>query len=140
MTPSSTSQTVLPQFSFDGYIRLTFEAFTRLTFRHKLAWEDPELNRELRAEYLPARRAGYCEWDTGEEITVSVGWAWFAIADGKTFIAPGYVSSNLMLVTEKNYDLGSLKTSDLLLAWLSSLNWRPEQPLKQLSVCARSCD
>lgn len=114
------------RFSFDGYIRLTFDAFTQLTFRHKLAWEDPELHRELRAEYFPASRAGYCEWETGEGIAVSVGWAWFAIADGRTFIAPGYVNSNLMLVTHKNYDLGAFKTSELLRAWLSSLRWQPE--------------
>lgn len=128
----STSDAMLPGFSFDGYVRLTFDVFAQLTFQHKLAWEDPDLSRELRAECFPAFRAGYCEWETGEGNAISVGWAWFAIADGKMFIAPGYVNSNLMLVTQKNYDLGTFKTSELLRAWLSSLQWQPEQVLEQL--------
>lgn len=136
MIPQSASASRAPEFSFDGYIRLTFEAFTRLAFRRKLAWEDPDLNLELRAECFPACRAGYCEWATGEENTVSVGWAWFAIADGKMFVAPGYVNSNLMLVTHKNYDLGTFKTSELLRAWLSSLHWQPEQVMKQLEIAS----
>lgn len=117
--------------SFDGYVRMTFDAFMQLTFPHKLAWEDSELNCELRAESFPACRAGYCEWDTCESVAVSVGWAWFAIADGTVFVAPGYVNSNLMFVTQNRFDLGPLKTSELLRAWLSSLQWRPGDALEQ---------
>jgi len=127
----STSDAMLPGFSFDGYVRLTFDVFAQLTFQHKLAWEDPDLSRELRAECFPAFRAGYCEWETGKESAISVGWAWFAIADGKMFIAPGYVNSNVMLVTQESYDLGAFKTSELLRAWLSSLHWQPERILEQ---------
>jgi hypothetical protein len=132
MIPQSISKPIVPEFSFDGYVRLTFDAFTRLTFPRKSAWEDSELRHELCAEYFPACRAGYCEWETGERNAVSVGWAWFAIADGKMFIAPGYVNSNLMLVTQESYDLGAFKTSELLRAWLSSLHWQPERILEQL--------
>jgi len=127
----STSDAMLPGFSFDGYVRLTFDVFAQLTFQHKLAWEDPDLSRELRAECFPAFRAGYCEWETGKGSAISVGWAWFAIADGKMFIAPGYVNSNVMLVTQESYDLGAFKTSELLRAWLSSLHWQPERILEQ---------
>jgi len=129
MTAQSTSWTMPPRLSADGYVRTTFDALTKLTFRHKLAWEDSDLRRELRTEYFPACRAGYCEWDTGGGSVISVGWAWFATADGMMFIAPGNVNSNLMLVTPKNYDLGMQKTGELLRAWLSGLRWQPKQIL-----------
>lgn len=131
MTPSSTSGALLPEVSFDGYIRLTFDAFIRLAFRHKIAWEDSDLGQELRNACFPACRAGYCEWDTGGRIAISVGWGWFATANGTMFIAPGYANSNLMFVTSKNYDLGACKTSELLRAWLSSLPWQPKHVLER---------
>lgn len=140
MTPSSTPGALLPKASFDGYIRLSFDAFSRLTFRHKLAWEDFDLKHEFRDEFFPVCRAGYCEWATGEDTAISVGWTWFANADGEMFIAPGHVNSNVMLVTPKHYDLGATKTSELLRAWLSSHPWQPERILKSpeagLSRCA----
>lgn len=113
--------------SFDGYFRLTFATFTQLKFVRKLAWEDADLSRELCSECIPAHRAGYCEWETGGKNAISVGWAWFAIADGSMFISPGEVNSNLMLVDKMNYDLGAIKTSELLRAWLSSIRWIPEK-------------
>ena len=119
-------------FSPDGYIRLTFEAFTQLAFTHRLAWEDPELRHELCAESFPAHRAGYCEWDTEGKRAVSIGWTWFSIADGSIFVAPGCVSSNVMLVTHNSYDIGAFKTSELLRAWLSSTHWQPGKLCKEL--------
>lgn len=138
MIPSSTLGTTRKT-AFDGYVRLTFDVFTQLTFPHKLAWEDSELNHELRAESFPAYRAGYCEWDTGESVAISVGWAWFAIADGTVFVAPGYVNSNLMFVTQNHFDLGPLKTSELLRAWLSSLQWWPKNSLEQQDAALPQC-
>jgi len=123
-----------PKFSFDGYARLTFDAFTRLTFSRRSAWEDAELSRELCAENIPAQRAGYCEWEADRDFTITVGWMWFTVANGQTFIAPGGVSSNLMFVTDKNYDLGTLKTSELLSAWLSSVCWMPSSPRKTIPI------
>lgn len=111
--------------SFDGYFRLTFEAFTRLAFVRRFAWEDTDLGCELRTENIPAHHAGYCEWDTGGRRAVSIGWAWFVITDGSMFISPGGVNSNIMLVDRKNYDLGASKTGKLLRAWLSGVAWKP---------------
>lgn len=127
MTSQSTSCAAPRACFFDGYVRLTFDAFTRLTFRHKFTWKDSELGRELRNEYFPACCAGYCEWNTGGRIAISVGWAWFSTENGKMFMAPGYANSNLMFVTPKNYDLGAFKTSELLRAWLSGCRWQPKR-------------
>ncbi len=115
-----------PVRSFDGYIRLTFDAFSNLEFRQKLAWEDEGLRDELIEENVPAFRAGFCEWATDEVSNpVSVGWAWFRLADNRTFLAPGGISSNVMFIAQSGYDLGMRKTNELLRAWLTGEDWQP---------------
>ena len=115
---------VSPKKSLDGYIRLTFDAFSRLNFHRKLAWEDEDLQQDLILEDVPACCAGYCEWATDGALQVSIGWAWFGVADGRKFIAPGAINSNIMLVTQTSYDLGMHRTDELLRAWLSGESWQ----------------
>lgn len=113
------------KYSPDGYVRLTFPQFTHLAFPHKLAWEDRTLCEELLIEDIPAFRAGYCEWATDHvSAQVSIGWAWFCFTDERKFLVPGGVSSNVMLLTETQYDMGPLKTSELLQTWISSQRWQ----------------
>jgi hypothetical protein len=115
--------------SLDGYIRITFDAFSSLNFQRKLAWEDKGLRHDLIVDDIPASCAGYCEWATDETPDqVSIGWAWFSLADGRIFIAPGGISSNVMLVTQASYDLGMHKTNELLQAWLAGEVWQPNAP------------
>jgi hypothetical protein len=123
-SPSSSSA-VAPKLSSDGYIRLTLDAFLSLSFPQKLAWEDKCLQEDLIGSCVPAFRAGYCEWATDDMPLVSIGWAWFGLADGQKFLAPGGVSSNVMFVTQTNYDLGMPKTNELLCAWLACECWQP---------------
>lgn len=114
--------------SLDGYIRITFDAFSSLNFQRKLRWEDEGLRQDLIVDDVPAFCAGYCEWATeGKPDQVSVGWAWFALADRRTFIAPGGISSNVMLITPTGYDLGMRRTSKLLHAWLSGETWASDE-------------
>lgn len=113
--------------SLDGYIRLTFEAFASLNFQRKLVWQDKDLQQELIVEDVPASCAGYCEWATESALQVSIGWAWFGVADGRRFIAPGGISSNVMLVTQTRYDLGTHRTDELLRAWLSGESWQTSE-------------
>ncbi|CAM0997197.1 DUF4902 domain-containing protein [Rhodanobacter sp. Root179] len=113
--------------SFDGYIRITFDAFSSLDFPQRLIWEDPALCEELVQDDIPAFNAGYCEWAT-EELPdqVSVGWAWFRSEDGHTLLAPGGISTNVMLVAAGFHDLGFHKTHELLQSWLTGEQWQPE--------------
>jgi hypothetical protein len=71
--------------------------------------------------------AGFCEWiDDSTPTPVSVAWAWFrAEEDGPLMIAPGGVSTNVMLVADGR-DLGVAKSNELLRAWLSQLFWQRE--------------
>lgn len=119
------SQALLLSRSFDGYIRLTFDVFSRLDFRQRRAWEDSQLCHELLQEDVPAFHAGYCEWAT-ETLPdqVSIGWAWFRSADGRTRLAPGGVSGNVMFVAGGRHDLGADKTHQLLQSWLTGEAWQ----------------
>lgn len=119
-----------PVFSFDGYLRMTFDAFIRLTFVRKLAWEDADVAREIRAESISVHRAGYCEWVSEGRYPLSVGWTWFETDAGSLFVSPDGVNSNLMLVDLKRYDLGASRTNELLRTWLSGVAWQPETIFK----------
>lgn len=111
--------------SLDGYVRITYESFSQLAFTNRLTWEDDGLQKDLVAEDIPAARAGYCEWATDDQpCCISLGWAWFGLADGPILLAPGGVSSNVMFVTPKGYDLGSRQTGELLQCWLSATAWQ----------------
>ncbi len=111
--------------SLDGYVRITFESFSHLAFTNRLRWEDDGLQKDLAAEDIPATRAGYCEWATDKQpCCVSLGWAWFGVADGPMLLAPGGVSSNVMFITKEGYDLGSRQTGELLQSWLSAKAWQ----------------
>jgi len=109
----------------DGYMRLTFDAFSDLEFNRKHIWEDPALLEELTTDDLPARRAGYCEWSTDDVLHhVSIGWAWFCLESEQIFLAPGGISRNVMFVSPSGFDLGAHRTSELLSAWLSAEPWQ----------------
>lgn len=123
----SSAFAIAPKSSLDGYIRLTFETFSNLNFQRKLAWADKDLQQELILDDIPAFCAGYCEWATDDTPPISIGWAWFEVADGRKFIAPGGISSNVMLITHTHYDLGMHKTNELLLGWLSGESWQSSE-------------
>lgn len=106
-------------YSRDGYIRMTFEAFTSLALRKHFSYEEPEILAELIEEGLPALRAGYCEFISELDAAImSIGWVWYDTQDGQNYRAPGHINSNVMLISQSGYDLGSTKTVELLCAWI----------------------
>ena len=115
--------------SEDGYIRLTFQRFCRLSFSQRLTITDDDLRTDLLAQDVPAYSAGYCDWiDVSTSVHVSVGWAWFATDQGAPqLLAPGGMSSNVMITSLDGQDLGPAKTDELLKAWLSSQKWQNER-------------
>jgi len=126
MASLSPSLGIPPIRSFDGYIRITFDTFLTLNFSKRLAWKDGDLYAELIREGFPANSAGYCEWSTDNALSpVSLGWAWFCIADGRIFLAPGGISSNLMFIMPSSDDMKARNTERLLCAWLTGEDWQP---------------
>ncbi|WP_179958330.1 DUF4902 domain-containing protein [Chitinimonas arctica] len=110
----------------DGYIRLTFADFCALRLSQCMAWRDMALLDELRDSGLPVEQAGYCEWSSEEtEKKISLGWAWFRPnPDASPMVAPGGISSNMMLCSHAGYDLGMATTEQLLMSWLAGQPWQ----------------
>jgi hypothetical protein len=109
----------------DGYIRLPFADFMTLPFMHLFSENDAVFLVELQAQTVPARLAGFSEWKSRSTPTISLGWGWFVHAQSdQILLAPDRVRSNLMLRDARGYDLGSLKTSELLSTWLSAFDWK----------------
>lgn len=115
--------------SEDGYIRLSLASFLALRFDERIEWQDEDLRMDLGLEKIAAFRAGYCEWACATKLMrVSVGWAWLEESPpGGVVVAPGGISSNVMLVNPHGRDLGARRTESLLRSWLSFLKWCPDQ-------------
>jgi len=124
------------RWSEDGYIRLTFQRFCRLSFAQRMSITDEDLRSDLLTQDVPAYCAGYCDWiDISTSVHVSVGWAWFATARGAPqLLAPGGMSSNVMMTSADGIDLGPAKTDELLKAWLSSQAWQDDRQRLRASV------
>ena len=125
--------------SADGYIRLQFNAFCALAFEQRTLYPDEDLRDELLDEDLPVVTAGYCEWvDASSGIVVTVGWAWFTTESfGTKYMAPGGVSSNVMLLSRELHDLGMRRTQELLTAWLVSKPWQIDTALAPRNLPAK---
>ncbi len=125
------------EYSEDGYIRLTFHQFCSLQFSHRLTMNDDDLRDELLEQDVPAFSAGYCEWrDISTSVQTSVGWAWFVTADDTPeLLAPGGLSSNVMITSVGGNDLGTAKTDELLRAWLSSQRWQKNTHFTHSARC-----
>ncbi|HZP66208.1 MAG TPA: DUF4902 domain-containing protein [Rudaea sp.] len=113
-------------YSDDGYIRLTFRRFCRLSFAQRVTVRDDDLRADLLARDVPAFSAGYCDWlDVSTPVQISVAWAWFALErDAPPLLAPGGISSNVMITSVDGRELGTAKTDELLRSWLSSQRWQ----------------
>lgn len=114
----------------DGYIRMTFSDFCTLSLKQDIAWPDPSLLEELRGLGVSVESAGYCEWAGDRTIPrVSLGWGWLRHANtAAPVLAPGGISSNVMLRTPNGYDLGAKLTEELLASWLHSQPWQGGVP------------
>ncbi len=123
----------------DGYVRLQFNAFCALAFEQRTLFADEDLRDELIDEDLPVFTAGYCEWsDASSGVIVTVGWAWFTTeAFGTKYMAPGGVSSNVMLLSRERHDLGMRRTQELLTAWLVSKPWQIDAVVAPRNVPAK---
>jgi hypothetical protein len=125
------------EYSEDGYIRLTFQQLCMLQFSQRQTINDDDLREELIEQDVPAVGAGYCDWlDASTAVQISVGWAWFVTAhDAPPLLAPGGLSSNVMITSVDGNDLGPVKTDELLRAWLSGQVWQKNAPFDRLPTC-----
>ncbi|WP_434153525.1 DUF4902 domain-containing protein [Pseudomonas sp. JZ134] len=115
----------------DHFIRMSYKEFSDVTFYQYMAWMDMDLVEELQSLGIDAASAGFCEWaSTTHSPSISIGWTWFRQSSiGSPYLAPGGISTNLMLRCATGYDLGPRATEELLISWLSRQNWQSGIPV-----------
>lgn len=128
-----------PHLSPDGYIRLRMANLHRLRFIHLFSESDTGFLQELKSQTVPASSAGFSEWRSESDPSVSVGWGWFIHHDSRRLLlAPDGIRSNVMLIDAHGYDLGPRKTSVLFGTWLEDFEWEPSVT-EALGEEAHSC-
>ena len=110
----------------DGLVRLSFNELCSLRLHPCMIWSDDDLRMELSESGIELVDAGYCEWASEMGVPqVSIGWAWYQGEPGQGMaLAPGGISSNVMLRSQTGYDLGTGRTEELLQDWLAQLSWQ----------------
>lgn len=127
-----------PRMSPDGYIRLPLGSLASLPFVHLFSHSDTEFLEDLRDTAIAVRAAGYSEWKSETRPDISLAWGWFIQEQsGQILLAPGGVRSNLMLIDTAGYDVGPIRTSSLLHAWVQTFEWQGtvKSALHKDSVC-----
>lgn len=109
----------------DGYIRLPLASLNALSFVHLFSDSDADFLQELKEQTVPARAAGFSEWKSDTNPTISLGWGWFIHSESeRILLAPDGVRSNVMLIDAHGYDLGPIQTSNLFCSWLDAFEWQ----------------
>jgi len=96
-----------------------------MPFVHLFSESDMGFLHELRSQTIPARTAGFSEWVSETNPSISIGWGWFVHSDSeRMLLAPDAVRSNVMLIDMQGYDLGAQKTANLFSSWLNAFEWQ----------------
>lgn len=114
----------LRRYSRDYYVRMNDCDLMNVAWRHDLS--------ELTSSKKSALE-GYTEWSGqfGGE-AVSLSWAWLVLADGAIRAAKELpMTTNIMLLDLKGYDLGAALTAEKCTVLLSRLPW--QQHITELS-------
>ena len=113
--------------SHDGYIRLTFEELQKVLLVHLISNIDDNIT-ELSKETVDfSKVTGYTEWISTTTPVISVGWDWAinlsSTIEGNYYKRSGQPRSNLMLIDDKNCDLGSSNTKSLVGKVVDKIVW-----------------
>ncbi|MBL8509791.1 DUF4902 domain-containing protein [Chitinimonas sp. JJ19] len=121
----------------DGLIRLTYTELRCVRIHLNMAWSDMDLLSELLQQGVQATDAGYCEYvSDARKPCISLGWAWYLYdPSGGIMLAPGGISSNVMLRCEAGYDLGAIQTGRLLESWINEYDWQVLFALEAIPAC-----
>jgi hypothetical protein len=113
-----------PSLSPDGYIRLSIASLGSVPLQHLYSAVDGNFLEELHEQTVPARSAGFCEWQSATAPEISIGWGWFVHdRTDRLLLAPDGVRSNIMLIDAVGYDLDNVKSAHLFYTWLSMFDW-----------------
>lgn len=121
--------------SWDGYVRLMFEAFLICEMVHLCSGVDEDKPSSAGAGASYSIITGYTEWVSCSSPTITVGWDWqlTGMQGTSRLVQVGTLGSNLMFVDQHSNDLGSGRTQQLLTNWLKAFSWQSET-LRALSI------
>ncbi|WP_175704741.1 DUF4902 domain-containing protein [Burkholderia ambifaria] len=110
--------------SHDGYVRVSATQLASITLALLYAACDERVLSDAWDLGLPACHAGHCEWiDTNWRPPMTFGWAWLTDRDRTCRMFPNSVTSNVMIVCARGYDVGPDHTRSLLADWINTLPW-----------------
>lgn len=126
--------------SQDGYIRLTLESFQQVEMVHLFSGMDEDRPISMGTGATSHPITGYTEWVSHGTPAISIGWDWELIGtQGKAqLIQTGTPGSNMMLVDQHGYDLGSTRTKLLIAVWLNTFAWQAET-LEAITATPSTC-
>jgi len=110
-----------------GYIRLSYAQLQDIRLIHLISGVDENGPAACADGAVPTAITGYTEWVGEGSPVVSIGWDWQMLADHSQvqLIRVGGASSNIMLQSAGQTDLGHTKTAFLLETLIDSLLWQP---------------
>lgn len=109
----------VPQkFSRDLYVRLREHELYQLKLIHLYS------EASAPAPWRPI--CGFTEWSGPyQDVTISMGWDWVLDSDGAPlYSTPQILRSNIMLISDKGYDIGPEMTSALCEKVVHATSWR----------------
>lgn len=114
--------------SEDGYVRLTLETFLSTPLVHLLSGLDDDNPIVSQGGASLARISGYTEWVSTTTPAITIGWDWeLSVLQGHAlYVRLGAPRSNAMFVDAMQHDLGSAKSTLLLVTTIDALAWQKE--------------
>lgn len=111
----------------DSYIRLTFEAFMKITFVHLISGLDEGKPELLQKGAISTEITGYTEWVSETTPIISVGWDWMIRPTQKKDAYYKRISeprSNLMLIDSQKRDFGPARTTIQIETVIDEMAWQ----------------
>lgn len=102
-------------FSSNYYLRIRLAELMQLELCHLFS--------EVTSYELSGAK-GYTEWGGSlDQKPLSLSWEWMILGDGIIIPGPRPVTSNIMLIDAKGYDLGPECTAESLTTKITALDW-----------------
>ena len=112
--------------SDDGLIRMSFSDLQKIRLLHLISGLDEDTPADTACCAVPTLITGYTEWVTEGRAAVTLGWDWKMLAASRkvALLRVGEPRSNVMLLDAAQHDLGHVKTSTLLEAFIDGFGWQ----------------
>ncbi|UUZ50693.1 DUF4902 domain-containing protein [Massilia sp. B-10] len=118
-----------------GYVYLSLAELENVVIVHLVSGVDEDAPEECPGGAVTTSITGYTEWVSQGSRIITIGWDWQMQSEreGVHLRRVGKPSSNVMLQSPPNHDLGPHATRALLEQFIDGIDWQPET-LKYINV------